>query len=351
MTDFKKTVKRPPPAATGGVVPSVPQGPPPRIQERPSIPVTRNDVYTEWADEESSTRLTDATVAMPIPVQPREGRTRALLTVIAGPNAGRAFSVRAGETVIGRGKEAHVRVDDAGASRAHARITVHDDDQYILEDLRSTNGTFVGGLRIDRVELRSGDRIHIGPNVSVSFAILDSQAELMTHQLYESAMRDTLTRAHNRRYFLERLGAEIAYARRHASRLSLIMFDLDHFKRVNDVHGHLAGDEVLREVAAMVSRLIRAEDVFARYGGEEFVVLARAIEHDNAARFAERIRAAVERLEIAAESTVLRVTVSLGVASIDELAATGRDSEALFRLADERLYDAKSAGRNRVTSR
>ena len=112
-------------------------------------------------------------------------------------------------------------------------------------------------------------------------------------------MRDALTRAHNRRYLVERLGSEIAYARRHVTHLALIMFDLDHFKRVNDTHGHLAGDEVLREVAALVSRLIRAEDVFARFGGEEFVVLVRGIEHDNATRFAERMRSAVERLEVA----------------------------------------------------
>jgi diguanylate cyclase (GGDEF)-like protein len=343
MTDMKKTVKSPP----------APEGSRPKTSERPAVPL----VYTDWVDEEASTRTTDATVAMTAPVHPSEGRTRAMLTVVSGQSAGRAFSARTGETIIGRGKDAHVRVDDAGASRAHARITVQNDGRYLLEDLRSTNGTFVAGKRISRVELKSGDRIHIGPNVTVSFAVLDSQAEFMTQQLYESAMRDPLTRAHNRRYLLERLGSEVAYARRHATRLSLVMFDLDHFKRVNDAHGHLAGDETLREVAALVSRLIRAEDVFARYGGEEFVVLARAIEHDNAARFAERIRAAVERLEIPSESAVLRVTISAGVSSIDELAEEESAAEpetaaeALFRLADERLYKAKSGGRNRVQSR
>jgi diguanylate cyclase (GGDEF)-like protein len=303
----------------------------------------------EWADEESSTRLTDATVTMPVAVQPKGGRTRALLTVISGPSAGRAHSVREGETVIGRGKEAHVRVDDAGASRAHARIVVLEDERYELEDLGSTNGTFVQGLKIDRTELRSGDRIHIGPNVTISFAILDSQAEVMTHQLYESAMRDTLTRAHNRRYLVERLASELAYSRRHKTPLALILFDIDHFKRVNDTHGHLAGDEVLREVAALVSRLIRTEDVFARYGGEEFVVLARGIEHENAVRFAERIRTAVQRLEIAGEKSVLQVTISAGVSSLGEIADANRNPDTLFRLADERLYRSKSAGRNRVS--
>jgi diguanylate cyclase (GGDEF)-like protein len=302
----------------------------------------------EWADEEASTRSTEVTVAIPPSVQPKGGHTRAVLTVIGGPMAGRAHSLRERETVIGRGKEAHVRIDDAGASRAHARIVSLDGERYLLEDLSSMNGTFVHGLRIDRVELRSGDRIHIGPNVTISFAILDSQAEVMTHQLYESAMRDTLTRAHNRRYFVERLESELAYARRHETPLALVLFDIDHFKQVNDTHGHLAGDEVLREVAARISRLIRAEDVFARYGGEEFVVLARGIEHDNAVRFAERIRGAVQRLEVAMETTVLRVTVSAGVSSLAEIAEANRSPEALFRLADERLYAAKSGGRNRV---
>ena len=278
---------------------------------------------------------------MPIPVQPKGGRTRAVVTVITGPNAGRGFSVRDGETIIGRGKEAHVRVDDAGASRAHARIILGDDDRYVLEDLRSTNGTFVSGLRIDRVDLRSGDRIHIGPNVSLSFAVLDSQAELMTHQLYESAMRDTLTRAHNRRYLVERLTSELAYARRHATQLSLVMFDIDHFKEVNDTHGHLAGDEVLRELAALVSRLIRTEDVFARYGGEEFVILARGIPPENVRRFAERLRVAVERMEVPYPSGVLRITISIGMSSVEELAQGEKTPEALFRMADERLYQAE----------
>jgi diguanylate cyclase (GGDEF)-like protein len=128
------------------------------------------------------------------------------------------------------------------------------------------------------------------------------------------------------------------------------LFDLDHFKRVNDTCGHLAGDEVLREVSALVSRLIRTEDVFARFGGEEFVVLVRGISHINVGRFAERLRASVERLEIASER-VLRVTISVGYASLNELTDADRSSEALMRMADERLYQAKTDGRNRVVGK
>jgi diguanylate cyclase (GGDEF)-like protein len=238
-------------------------------------------------------------------------------------------------------------MDDAGASREHARIVIDERGLYFLEDLQSTNGTFVAGERVERVQLSSGDRIHIGPNVVVSFAIVDSQAERIAHQMYESSVRDPLTRAHNRRYLVERLAGEIAYAKRHRSHLAAILFDLDHFKRVNDTYGHLTGDDVLRDVSALVSRLIRAEDVFARFGGEEFVLLVRGISHSNVGRFAERLRIAVDRLEVASDSAVLRVTISVGYASLEELAEGERAPEALIRLADERLYRAKSAGRNR----
>src|SRR5580704_12346896 len=285
MSDDKKR--------TQPVVPSVSIRP----EEFPSRPSLPRASLHDWADEESSTRTTEATVALPPPSGGKDG-TRALLTIVSGPSTGRVHPMRATETIIGRGKEAHVRLDDAGTSRAHARIVFTQDERYVLEDLNSTNGTFLGGRKVDHAELSSGDRIHIGPNIIISFAILDSQAVRLTHQLYESSVRDPLTRAHNRRYLVERLASEIAYARRHKTRLGLLLFDLDNFKLVNDTYGHLAGDEVLREVAALISRMIRTEGVFARFGGEEFVVIVRGIEHANVARFAERIGAAVERLEI-----------------------------------------------------
>jgi len=239
-----------------------------------------------------------------------------------------------------------VRIDDAAASRAHARFLETPDGSYVVEDMGSTNGTFVDGKRVERAELHSGDRIHIGPNVVISFAIVAAQAEHVAHQLYESSVRDPLTRTFNRRYLVERLASEFAYARRHKTHLAVILFDLDLFKRVNDTHGHLAGDELLREVAALVQRMVRAEDVFARFGGEEFVLLVRGIEHVNVGRFAERVRSAVERLEVKYEAMVLRVTISLGYASIGELPDDHRDADGLLGLSDERLYKAKTAGRN-----
>jgi two-component system cell cycle response regulator len=321
--------------------------------EEPSSPRSSRPsltTLTPWEDEESSTRNTDAAIVVALPSNPNLVGTRAMLTVVSGPSTGRVFSVAEGgaETIVGRGREAQIRIDDAGASRAHARVLQTMDGAYVVEDLASTNGTFVDGRRVTRAELHSGDRIHIGPNVVISFSIVAAQAEHVTQQLYESSVRDPLTRVYNRRYLVERLASELAYAKRHKTHLALILMDLDLFKRVNDTYGHMAGDDVLRDVAALVQRLVRAEDVFARFGGEEFVLLVRGIEHGNVGRFAERVRSAVERLEIAHESLTLKVTVSLGFSSLAQLAETERDPDDLLRVADERLYKAKTAGRNRV---
>ena len=321
---------------------NMPLSEPPRSSQPPR-PSQRTSVV-DFPDEEASTRNTESSIPL---VTPSVHRARAVVTVVTGPSTGRVYSVER-ETVVGRGKEAQVRLDDTGASRAHARV-FEMGGRYFAEDLGSTNGTFVDGERIERVELHSGDRIHIGPHVVLSFSIVDAQAERIAQQLYESSVRDPLTRAHNRRYLVERLASEVAYARRHKTPLGLILIDLDHFKRVNDTHGHMAGDEVLREVASLVQRLIRAEDVFARFGGEEFVLLVRGIAHANVGRFAERVRAAVERLEMSAGDVPLRATLSAGYASIDEVPADEPSTpDRLLRMADERLYRAKTAGRNRV---
>ena len=305
------------------------------------------DEHPTWNADEEHTRPTDAPIALS-PPPPARGKTRATFTIVRGPNVGRVISVRERESIIGRGREAHVLIEDGGASRMHARVIETDDGRYLLEDLGSKNGTFVDGQRVERAELSSGARIQLGPNVIVSFAILDAQAEKLTQELYESSVRDPLTRAYNRRYLLDRVASEIAYARRHKTRLALLLLDIDHFKQINDTHGHLAGDDVLRELAYLVQRMIRTEDVFARLGGEEFVVVVRGISHANVGRFAERLRLAVSELQVFSEGTTLRLTVSVGFALLEELPEDDRVTEGLLRLSDERLYRVKSGGRNGV---
>jgi diguanylate cyclase (GGDEF)-like protein len=299
----------------------------------------------EWHDDEIPTqRGQRVSVAVSASTS---SPSRASLTVLAGLNAGQIFTVRQDETIIGRGRDAEVRVDDVGVSRKHARVVRTEAQRHVIEDLGSTNGIFVNGRMVDRVELTSGDRVQIGPTLLFRFGFIADDEEALARRLYDGSTRDALTQLYNRKYLGERLAAEVAYAHRHGTLLSLALFDLDHFKRINDSFGHLAGDVVLRVVAAQVQRTVRAEDVLARYGGEEFVVLVRGIEHKGVRALAERVRGCVERLSIPWESRTLKVTVSIGVASLSERGPKGT-VEALLALADERLYQAKGAGRNRV---
>ncbi len=275
-------------------------------------------------------------------------RDRPSLTMLSGPNAGCVYSLDQSEVLIGRDNDAYVHIDDPSVSRRHARV-VRRGVQLFLEDLGSTNGTFAAGRRVALTELSSGDRIQIGPKYTLRFAVTDEEEERLQRQLYEGATRDPLTQAFNRKYLWERLTAEIAHARRHKSALAVLLFDIDEFKQTNDVHGHLAGDAVLRGVADRVHQLLRLEDVFARFGGEEFVILIRAAAPADASQLAERVRAQVEAMRVTTNDAVLKVTVSIGVATLADLAdgAAGRE---LIAKADERLYRAKALGRNRVVA-
>jgi diguanylate cyclase (GGDEF)-like protein len=299
----------------------------------------------EWYDDDMPTQrgMQVALAAPAVAASP----DRPLLTVLVGLNAGQVFTLDREETLLGRSRDADVRIDDVGISRKHARIVRADGRRHILEDLGSANGIFVNGRRVERVDLVNGDRVQIGPAIVLRFGLIAADEEALARQLYEGSTRDALTRLYNRKYAGERLAAEVAYAHRHATLLALVLFDLDHFKRVNDGYGHLAGDVVLRVVAAQVQKAIRAEDVLARYGGEEFVVLVRGVEREGVGVLANRIRTGVERLSIPWESRTLRVTVSIGVASLSECGPKA-NMEALVALADERLYRAKAGGRNRV---
>src|SRR5262249_21173922 len=157
-----------------------------------------------------------------------------------------------------------------------------------------------------------------------------------------------LTQLLNRRALTERITAEMERALRYDSSLALLMIDLDHFKRVNDTYGHLVGDDVLRDVASLLTQTIRTTDMVARYGGEEFLVLLPETEDVGAESFAERIRVAVEAHPFGARSDqpALKLTASIGVATFP--AARIESVEDLFARADAALYRAKADGRNRV---
>lgn len=274
-------------------------------------------------------------------------RDRASLVVLAGPRVGTLVRVDDGELTIGRSLRAELSLDDDGVSRRHARIG-RDDDGAWVEDLGSRNGTFVNGVRVTgRVRLADGDKVHIGRGSILKFTFHDALDDSFQARMIESALRDPLTRLYNKRYFAERLDAELRFAHRHGTEVAVLMIDVDHFKQVNDRRGHLAGDEVLAAVALTLARGVRNEDVVARHGGEEFVVLLRATAPDAAELLAERLRKKVEDLAVPCDGgPPVRVTISIGVAGFPAPGVlTAGD---LVGAADRALYAAKDAGRNRV---
>ncbi len=274
-------------------------------------------------------------------------RTRASLIVLAGPVAGTFFTIDEDVVELGRSQDNQLSIDDPGMSRKHGRIR-RDGTGYYYEDLGSKNGSYVGGRVITEPHmLLEGERILLGKSTVIRFSLQDDIEHEAAMRIYEAAVRDPLTKLHNRRYLDDIIQSEFAFALRHGSPLTLLMIDIDHFKKINDTYGHLAGDEVLRQIAALLQRAVRAEDLVARFGGEEFVVLAKGTQAQNASVVAERIRRMAQRLVIRWEDQTIQVTVSIGLATrTPEKPYT--DVTSLLGAADDALYQAKESGRNAI---
>jgi diguanylate cyclase (GGDEF)-like protein len=270
---------------------------------------------------------------------------RAVLLRMDGVQAGQIIGMEHWPFTVGRHPTNSLRIDEDSISRSHARI-VRSGDEYTVEDLGSRNGTFLAGKRVTRAKLDHDSWLQFGPRVSFRFSMTDVREERLLRKLYESSTRDALTGVYNRLHFEERLRAEVAYAIRHRTQASLLIIDLDHFKRVNDTYGHPAGDAVLKRACEACSRALRTEDVFARFGGEEFAVVLRGIDLKGAARLGERLRQAVAAEVVEHEGHQIKITLSAGAASI--ACCTTPSAEELISIADRRLYTAKQAGRNRV---
>ena len=161
---------------------------------------------------------------------------------------------------------------------------------------------------------------------------------------------DELTGLHNRKYLLERMDQEISRAKRYASPLSLLMFDLDFFKTVNDIYGYEWGDVLLKSIADKLRQVIRKEDILARYGDEEFVVVLPNTSEDNAFLFAERFRREVERMEFipAGEEERHPITISGGISTFPCIPDTEEDANTIIRYAEHALYNAKKRGKNKI---
>ena len=259
---------------------------------------------------------------------------------------GKRFVLDTSPIRIGRGTENHIVLDGDSVSRRHAHLEQRGPVWYGVDD-GSTNGTYVNDEQIVREQLlANGDRVKVGPTIFKYLSGQDVEAQYH-EEIYRMTIIDGLTQAHVKRYLLESLEKEIIRARRHIRDLSFIMFDIDHFKKINDVHGHLAGDFVLKELARIVQGRIRRDEVFARYGGEEFALVLPETNMEGARALAEGLREKVEQSSFTFQNETIRVTISIGVSMLTDEDKSATD---LIRNADAKLYEAKRGGRNRVVA-
>lgn len=246
--------------------------------------------------------------------------------------------------IIGRAEGCGLRLDDSSISRQHARIQ-WTAAGFEITDLGSTNGILVNDAPVQTAILNTGDRIRLGKRIFRFLADNDMESQYY-ETVYTMMTRDGLTGAFNKRYLLECLDREVVRSQRHSRPLAVIMFDIDHFKKINDTYGHLAGDEVLREVSQRIQAVISCDDVFARFGGEEFAIVVAEEDLSAALNLGERCRAIIAAEPFETSAGPLEVTISVGVAAPQPEHLSDRD--AILALADARLYDAKRNGRNQV---
>jgi diguanylate cyclase (GGDEF)-like protein len=287
-------------------------------------------------------------ITRPVVVQLKDPREEGegCLVSIYGPDLGKKYTLDCPEVVVGRDADCDIPVPLDTVSRRHCCFQRRDGTSF-LRDLGSTNGTFLNDRELPGekdVALRSGDLVHIG---SAIFKFLDGgNVEALYHEeVYRTMIVDGLTGAYNRYYFSESLEREMARAQRHKRPLSLTLFDLDHFKSVNDERGHLVGDSVLREVSTLVRSGIRREEWLARYGGEEFAVVLPETNLERARSFGQRIRLLVQDHVFEVDDVTIPLTISVGVAEMSEQI---REPAHFISEVDKRLYEAKRGGRNRV---
>lgn len=296
------------------------------------------------SDDNATVVITDIHAALASSEKEAQDKP-ACFIVVGGDLNGTIFDLYEGTTVVGRNPDCTIPLEFQGVSRQHFKAVV-ENDVCSVSDLGSSNGTFVNNSKIEsELILKKGDTVKLG-SIALKYIPKGDSERLTYDKLQEEANTDGLTRCYNKTYFNNKLDLEVKKSKVTGNPLSLIIFDLDHFKKLNDNYGHDAGDYVLKEKAKLLRENgIRQGDVFARYGGEEFVVLLPNTQLKQAFIIAERLRQLIEKHEFTYDGKRLPVTASIGVADYRQGVNTGTD---LFKRADSAVYKSKEGGRNTV---
>jgi two-component system cell cycle response regulator len=290
--------------------------------------------------------LHNMTNNQPAPVpwaeQQSKGRTPCL-TVLTGGPVGMLHTLDAEAGIlIGRGSRADLQVTSRSASRRHAQIRIDPLGGVVVEDLGSTNGTYLNGKLIKRYRLQDGDRLQLGPRTILKFSYQDEIERDFYQDLVDREIKDTFTGIYSKRYVFNQIVSTCAHAERYKTRLSLLIFAIDGFWLINEIYDRAATNFVVKTLARIVRRELRADDVFARYGGDRFMVLARDLSDKGTVTLARRIRRAIKARRIIFDGMRLPVSISLGIGT---MSAQTKDPAVLIKQAEDYLRMARYAGK------
>ncbi len=289
------------------------------------------------AAEDRTIREAARAAVMP-PVSQRE---KACLTLLYGGPIGTEYPLTETETVIGRGGAANIPLENPRVSRRHALVSIDERGNAIVIDMGSSNGTSVNGIRIQRQELKDGDKIQIGYHCILKFSRQDELEQNCQQELAKNRIEDALTGAYTEKYLLDRLDGDYAHVTRHGGTLVLLLFEIDHFKKISSTHGQPVTDAILKELTCITKSMLRANDILARYEAAQFALLARDIGDEGAVVLAQRIRRAVKEHKFLAKGKRIPITVSLGVASLSDKV---KKAAKLIELAGDYLEKAQKKG-------
>ena len=277
-------------------------------------------------------------------------KIHAALIIIEGVEIGKQFFLRRSLYTIGRTADANISIkNDTVVSRRHAQIEVIFDQlakttKYLLTDLNSTNHTYVNGKQISQHYLNNGDKIHIG-DTTLKFAFLDDIDARFHKEIQHRISYDALTSLLTKESFYLALESELKRCRTNRLPLSLLMMDIDFFKKVNDTYGHQAGSFVLSEMGRLIQDNLRDLDLSSRYGGEEFISFLVEATSQQALMVSERLRNAIGSHVFVYEDKSINITISIGIAQYPQ---DGHTINELVANADKALYQCKNTGRNKV---